>query len=428
MAKKKRTHYKYVSARTIPIIVTVALVAILGTYVMTRSNFAASVEPGTEKTDIDRDGVVGIKDLSALLSQFGKQFTNFTNATDINGDGKIDIRDLSVLLAQYGRTAPPATTSPVATTNLYVSTYTNVYNYVYGSSMASWRQSHPTETALLKKIADQPHATWLGYSTDDMVLTRTLAATTANKTTPVITLYAIPYRDNGQYAAAGGGKASAAAYRAWIDWIASKVGSNPAIFIVEPDGLAMSIGDKAATATTPARTSAEIMAERYSLIAYASAKLGALPNSKVYLDIGNSGWGHTPEKMAGRAKLGGIATADGFSTNVSNFRYTSDEVAWGNKLSALVGGKHFVIDTSRNGNGPRPKPADGSTPPGEYYWCNPPGRALGARPTLNTGIPNVDAFLWIKGPGGIDGPCNDAPTDTNFWVEYAVGLARNAAW
>jgi endoglucanase len=46
-------------------------------------------------------------------------------------------------------------------------------------------------------------------------------------------------------------------------------------------------------------------------------------------------------------------------------------------MSYLVGGKHFIIDTSRNGLGPAP---DGS-------WCNPPGRALGPKPTADTGFP-----------------------------------------
>jgi endoglucanase len=36
-------------------------------------------------------------------------------------------------------------------------------------------------------------------------------------------------------------------------------------------------------------------------------------------------------------------------------------------VSALTGGKHHLIGTSRNGLGPTP----------DHAWCNPPGRALG---------------------------------------------------
>lgn len=70
---------------------------------------------------------------------------------------------------------------------------------------------------------------------------------------------------------------------------------------------------------------------------------------------------------------------------------------------------HYLIDTSRNGRGPW-DPAT-STFPGypegadKQEWCNPPGRGLGVRPTLDTGIELVDAFLWIKVPGESDGSC-----------------------
>jgi endoglucanase len=83
-----------------------------------------------------------------------------------------------------------------------------------------------------------------------------------------------------------------------------------------------------------------------------------------------------------------------------------------------VGGKHFVIDSGRNGLGP-----DTS---GE--WCNPAGRALGIRPTTNTGVAGLDAFLWIKTPGESDGACNGAPAAGQWWADYALGLAERAAY
>jgi endoglucanase len=76
---------------------------------------------------------------------------------------------------------------------------------------------------------------------------------------------------------------------------------------------------------------------------------------------------------------------------------------------------HFVIDTSRNGKGPK-----------GTRWCNPPGRGLGAPPTTETGNPLVDAFLWIKTPGESDGECNGAPKAGQWWPRYALGLARRA--
>ena len=68
----------------------------------------------------------------------------------------------------------------------------------------------------------------------------------------------------------------------------------------------------------------------------------------------------------------------------------------------------YVIDTSRNGRGPwDPSTSTYPYPPGvdREDWCNPPDRGLGLEPTLETGVPLVDAYLWIKVPGESDGQC-----------------------
>lgn len=59
----------------------------------------------------------------------------------------------------------------------------------------------------------------------------------------------------------------------------------------------------------------------------------------------------------------------------------------------------FVIDTSRNGQGPWTPPAY----PDPQDWCNPPDRGLGLWPTADTGNPLVDAYLWVKIPSESDG-------------------------
>ena len=94
---------------------------------------------------------------------------------------------------------------------------------------------------------------------------------------------------------------------------------------------------------------------------------------------------------AGRRHL---ASADGISTNVSNYRSTADEVAFAKAVLANVGDSRLraVVDTSRNGNGPA-----GSE------WCDPAGRAVGTPSTTETGDGQIDAFLWVKLPGEADG-------------------------
>ena len=122
--------------------------------------------------------------------------------------------------------------------------------------------------------------------------------------------------------------------------------------------------------------------------------------------------------MASRLTSAGIAMAQGFSLNISNFLFTSDNVSYGAQISSLVGGRHFVVDTGRNGLGPT----------SDDQWCNPAGRALGVRPTTATGNALVDAFLWIKSPGESDGACNGAPASGAWMPEYALGLSQRAAY
>jgi endoglucanase len=108
---------------------------------------------------------------------------------------------------------------------------------------------------------------------------------------------------------------------------------------------------------------------------------------------------------------------------VSNYRTTRELLAYGEAVSQLVGGRHFVIDTSRNGRGPLPERLQRKP---EDSWCNPPGRGLGRAPTARTGHALADAFLWIKRPGESDGTCNGGPVAGQWWPERALELARLA--
>ncbi len=87
---------------------------------------------------------------------------------------------------------------------------------------------------------------------------------------------------------------------------------------------------------------------------------------------------------------------------------------------------HFVIDTSRNGQGPWVAPA------GQYTdaqdWCNPPGRGLGARATTNTGAPLGDALLWVKVPGESDGTCTRGAPSGSVDPEWGIVDPAAGQW
>lgn len=267
----------------------------------------------------------------------------------------------------------------------------------------AWRKTRPADAALMDKIAAQPLAQWMGGWNVDIGrdVANAVSRITGANSLPVFVAYNIPNRDCGQYSAGGAG--SADAYKRWIRSFANGIGNRKAVVILEPDALAgMSC------------LSAQKQQERLDLIHDAVRVLKA-KGAAVYIDAGHAKWVN-PADMANRLNRAGIAEADGFSLNISNFLGTSVNVAYGMEVSKRVGGKHFIVDTSRNGQN--------ATNAGN--WCNPTGQRLGQTPTTHTGNPLVDAFLWIKAPGESDGTCGGGPAAGKWWAEYALGLAGGA--
>ncbi|MFF5495537.1 glycoside hydrolase family 6 protein [Streptomyces aquilus] len=269
-----------------------------------------------------------------------------------------------------------------------------------------WRREGRTaDAALLQKIADQPAALWPAGEIDPAPTVRaaTAAAKAADRTA-LFVAYNIPHRDCGQHSA--GGAADADTYRDWIGKFADALGDAKALVVLEPDAVAHIVDG-----CTPG----EYHAEREQLLGEAIARLKQQPHTKVYLDAGNPSWIKDPGKLVEPLQRAGVERADGFSLNVSNFQTDDVTKKYGVRLSGELGGKHFVIDSSRNGNGPLPG-----------AWCNPPGRGLGTPPTTKTDEPALDAYLWVKRPGESDGTCEGGPDAGQWWPEYALGLARNA--
>ncbi|MGW2488575.1 glycoside hydrolase family 6 protein [Streptomyces sp. NPDC001606] len=263
------------------------------------------------------------------------------------------------------------------------------------------------EAAQIRKIAEQPVGEWIGPENPEQEARGFTEAAAHEHRTALLVLYNIPHRDCGQYSQ--GGAADGDTYRAWIAAVARGIQDRPALVVLEPDAVLHLVDG-----CTPAR----FREERYDLLRGAVTTLTSLKNTRVYLDAGNAGWSH-PDQMQQALRQAGIDRADGFAVNVANFYSTRDSLAYGKQLSAEVGGKHFVIDTSRNGNGPA------TTGDPARRWCNPPGRALGETPTTRTGDPLVDAYLWVKRPGESDGTCKGGPKAGDWWASYALALAGN---
>jgi endoglucanase len=319
--------------------------------------------------------------------------------------------------------APVATSTPVATTtkpvisnpaivspatNAKINTFTKTKLFTPNKPAVTEslaKLTKPTDIEAIKFILNQPSSVWLNgdaYEDNDFIQS-ILKKAKENNQIPTFVLYNIPNRDCGSYSS--GGTDTIENYKAWIDRLTKNLYLAEAIVIVEPDALAQ-------LNCLPEKD----RAGRVAMLKYAVEQIeSASPHIMVYIDAGHPFWVNA-EEMADRLKKVGISTARGFALNVSNYVSTSDNITYGNYLSNLLGGKKYVIDTSRNGKGPSPK----------REWCNPLGRALGEAPAITQGKKgSLDATLWIKFPGESDGTCNGGPNAGGFWTQYAIDLYKN---
>jgi endoglucanase len=280
--------------------------------------------------------------------------------------------------------------------------------YVDGTTSAAVAAARAPESGELRRIAETPQVRWIGddLSTDSAaveVAGYVRSAASVGKM-PLLAIYAIPHRDCGNFAA--GGFATAEEYRSWIEQVAMGLGMARVGIVLEPDAL----------------TAADCLPEgerreRMELLRDAVVALTRNPNAAVYIDGGHSRW-LPPDELAGRLDAVGIDGARGFALNTANFFSTEEEIAYGEVVSRMTNGAHYVVDTSRNGAGPAPD--------APLNWCNPSGRAVGVAPTSETAGAHADAYLWIKRPGESDGECGrNEPRSGIFMPQYAMDLVRN---
>ncbi|MCH2108694.1 MAG: glycoside hydrolase family 6 protein [Polyangiaceae bacterium] len=274
------------------------------------------------------------------------------------------------------------------------------------------RRTDAAQAAVVDRIAQQPQGLWMGEWNSDIFRAVQYFVERAVKdgSVPVIIAYNVPHRDAAAEGAdaghSAGGLDSKEAYMRWIRDVYAGIGDNAAVVILEPDALP---GLKSMPE--------DWQKERLYLLNDAIRTLRQNPKVAVYIDAGHAAW-VPAEEMAEMLKGAGVEYASGFSLNTSNYRTTEECLEYGHQLSELTGGKHFVIDTSRNGAGPYLEAKNE-----EETWCNPPGRKIGQAPTTQTGDAVVDAYLWLKRPGESDGECNGGPKAGVWWMDQAIQMA-----
>ena len=155
---------------------------------------------------------------------------------------------------------------------------------------------------------------------------------------PVLVAYNIPFRDCAQYSA--GGATSVAEYEAWIDALAAGIGDRDAVVLLEPDGLGIipwytTINGDQEWCRPAEADPATAASDRFAMLNHAVDALGANPDTRVYLDGTHSAWLGVGD-VADRLHRAGVARADGFFLNVSNYRTTSSSLKYGDWISQCL--------------------------------------------------------------------------------------------
>ena len=323
--------------------------------------------------------------------------------------------------------------------------------------IAALLKSHDAkDAALIAAMETIPRAVWFNSGTPGQVqgqVRQTMAEAAVERAVPVLVAYDVPGRDCAQYSA--GGALDEAAYQAWINGFAKGVGAGQAVVILEPDALGNMPSNCGLSPSVYPFTDAERIAE----LQYAVSALEADPRVSVYLDGTHSAW-QSVGTITQRLLAADVQHAQGFFLNVSNYQPTPNLLDYGTWISdciamvtdpanpdynnpsacgsqyypatstdfstwhlttewyaanmgTAVATTHFVIDTSRNGDGPNNmqqyadapynQPASVITALASGNWCNPPGAGLGLKPTARTGVSLLDAYLWVNTPGQSDG-------------------------
>ena len=317
------------------------------------------------------------------------------------------------------------------------------------------------DAALISEMEAVPRGVWFTNGTPTQVerqVQRTIAEAGVKRAVPILVAYDIPGRDCAGYWA--GGALNQADYEAWISAFAQGIGQGNAVVILEPGAL----GTLPSECGLPTSAYPFTDAERIAELKYAVGALEHDPGVSVYLDGTNSA-SLSVGTITQRLLQADVQGAQGSFLNVSNYQPTneltdygtwisdciamvtdpsnpffnnpsacasqyfpatqSDFSTWGlttawyaQNMGNAVATTHFVIDTSRNGDGPNnmqkyasapyDQPASVISTLASGNWCNPPGSGLGLRPTASTGVALLDAYLWVATPGQSDGQCDSA--------------------
>jgi hypothetical protein len=199
-------------------------------------------------------------------------------------------------------------------------------------------------------------------------------------------------------------------FRNEVNAMKAAVGNFSALIYVEEDA-----------ADTLCWKSRSAVQGREQLVKYEIDQLSQLPHALLYVEGGTSD-ANSPSQVAGFLNASGARKIRGFYMNDTHYNWAYKEIEFGNKVSQMTGGLHFIVDTRGSGQGPilNPHPIQQGT----EQLCNPPNRGLGPHPGPSDGrsygmySKYLDGFGWVTTPGESTAPT--CPGRSGHWAASGV--------
>lgn len=274
-------------------------------------------------------------------------------------------------------------------------------------SYAAAKSAYPDAAFAIAEMEKHTIATWYTDRGGDYASTaKQLVADCPDSSRLSVVVYGLPNKDCDAGYSSGGNNKNAGDYANYLNTLTGIIGNRKVLYVLEPDavGLLAKAGGCAESAGYKANLQTAVKL------------LSANPNAEIYLDVGYwcLQYGESAAKVAGIVKeIASAGRVKGITLNTSNYR-SNDELAklCSNFQGAIGDGNmHCVFDTSRNYNGS----------PSSNEWCNTKSAGIGKPPTSDTGLSNVDYFIWIKPPGESDGTCSGGDRTSDAMQGPAAG-------
>ncbi|KAF4028607.1 Glycosyl hydrolases family 6 [Phytophthora infestans] len=248
------------------------------------------------------------------------------------------------------------------------------------------KQSHPELTTAIETLENYAIASWFTdrQSTDERSTTISDMLSQCSEDTRLsVVVYGIPNKDCAAGLSSEGSVKSTDDYKAFLQELTDAVGDRKVLYVVEPDALGLLTQDGGCGASAGYLDNLKV----------AVAALSANANAELYVDIGYwmLAYPDSASKVATAMKdIGSSGRVKGVTINTSNYRSNDECADYCTNFQTAMGSTDMkcIVDTSRNYNG---------SPTSD--WCNVPTAGIGKPPTSETGISNIDYFMWIKPPG-----------------------------